>query len=270
MIRVFPRRTTATPIGDNVFVGGPPLFPVQTDMVAISCTFTWDKPECERLQKEWRDQGYRVTIGGPAYDNRGEDFIPGQFLKEGYVITSRGCNNKCWFCSAWRREGPIRELPITQGWNVLDSNLLQCKYEHVLKVFKMLAKQKQKPAFTGGLEAAKLRDWHVDALTELKPKSVYFAYDTPDDYEPLQVASRKLNEAGIVKKTSHVVMCYVLIGYPRDTIAQAEKRLKDVLSMGITPMAMLYRDQTGKFDYEWRRFQRTWARPCMIHSKKMA
>jgi hypothetical protein len=79
-------------------------------------------------------------------------------LKKGYVITSRGCPNRCWFCSVWRREGEvIRELPVTDGWNVLDDNLLVCSENHIRAVFAMLARQRRMPLFTGGLEAAWLK-----------------------------------------------------------------------------------------------------------------
>ncbi len=38
---------------------------------------------------------------------------------------------------------------------------------------------------TGGLEAARLKDWHVKGLAELDLRGIYFAYDTPDDLDPL-------------------------------------------------------------------------------------
>lgn len=152
--RVFPRRTSATPCDDLAFVGDPPgLFPPEVDEVHISVAFTWDMEEADRLAKEWRHIA-PVKIGGPATGEKGLDFEPGRYLKPGYVITSRGCRNRCWFCSVWRREGDIRELPIRDGWNVLDDNLLATSWGHFVRVCRMLARQKQKPEFTGGLEAA--------------------------------------------------------------------------------------------------------------------
>jgi hypothetical protein len=44
----------------------------------------------------------------------------------------------------WKREGNIvKELPITEGYNILDDNLLRCSEKHVKKVFEMLKKQKE-------------------------------------------------------------------------------------------------------------------------------
>ena len=37
------------------------------------------------------------------------------------------------------------------------------------------------------------------------------------------------------------------------------------MEAGFTPMAMLWKDEQGRTDREWRRFQRTWARPALIH-----
>ena len=266
-VRVFPRRTKATPDDAMAYVGGPDMF-VEADRVEISVAFTWDIPTAERLAQRWRRVA-PVFVGGPAYNEPGGDFIPGRYLKPGYVVTSRGCPNRCWFCSVWRRErGVVRELPITDGWNVLDDNLLACSESHIRSVFAMLHRQRERVCFTGGLEAARLTDWHVDLLASLKPRpDLFFAYDTPDDEEPLRIAAKKVFSAGF-SPTSHHVRCYVLIGYPKDTFQLAEKRLSSVVSMGLTPMAMLWRDDKGETTIEWRRLQRSWARPAVIYAKK--
>ena len=50
------------------------------------------------------------------------------YMKPGYVITSRGCPNRCWFCAVPKREGyQLRELPVTDGWIVADDNLLAAR-----------------------------------------------------------------------------------------------------------------------------------------------
>lgn len=49
------------------------------------------------------------------------------------------------------------ELPITDGYNVLDDNLLACSEKHIHDVFDMLKRQKEKPIFTGGIEAKILK-----------------------------------------------------------------------------------------------------------------
>jgi len=265
-LRVFPQRTKATPIDDLVHIGSPDLFSkhIEADKIHISVTFTWDLPIAEKLAAEWKPYG-PVEVGGPATGQRGENFTPGMYLKHGYVITSRGCPNKCWFCSVWQREGYVRELPITDGWNVLDDNLLACSDGHINSVFDMLAKQKHRPSFTGGLEAARLKPWHVNRLAELNPQEMFFAYDGPEDREPLYEAGKLLRQAGF--KICHPLRSYVLIGYHGDTFQKAEARLIDCMEAGFTPMAMLYLDETGKRDPDWVRFTWPWARPSIVSVK---
>jgi hypothetical protein len=267
-LRVFPRRTNATPDDDLVHIGGMDLFShhLEVDKVHISVSFTWYLPVAEKLHKEW-SQIAPTEIGGPAAGQRGEAFTPGLYLKKGYVITSRGCPNKCWFCGVWRREGEtLRELPITDGWNVLDDNLLACSELHIKAVFSMLARQGRRPCFTGGLEAARLASWHIEELARLKPAEMFFAYDTPSDRDPLYEAGEKLMAAGF--RTCHPLRAYVLIGYPGDTFEKAEYRLFDCIKAGFTPMAMLYRDETGGRDAAWVKFAWPWARPAVIYAKR--
>jgi len=65
-------------------------------------------------------------------------------------------------------------------------------------------------------------------------------------------------------ETSHVLRCYVLIGWPNDNFGWAEKRLAQAVKAGFFPMAMLWRDKSGKTEKEWRVFQRRWARPHIV------
>lgn len=262
--RVFPRRTRVTPVDDLAFCDEPGLFPPDVDEVHVSVAFTYDLPRAEFLAKAW-ERVAPVRVGGPATDEPGEVFIPGLYLKPGYVITSRGCPNHCWFCSVWRREGDVKELPIRDGWNILDDNLLACSEQHVRRVFAMLKRQTRRAEFTGGLEAARLQSWHVELLSRLKPKQMFFAYDAESDYEPLVMAGRMLMGAGFTLQ-SHVLRCYVLVGYHGDTFDTAEKRLRQTAEAGFLPMAMLWRDDTGRRDEQWARFQRAWARPALIAS----
>jgi len=266
--RVFPRRTKATPDDALAFTGPPPGKGLpEIDEVHVSVAFSYDMDKAHTLARQWERLGVPVQMGGPAFNEPGGAFVPGMYLKKGYVITSRGCPNRCWFCSVPKREGEIlRELPVTEGWNVLDDNLLACSENHIRAVFDMLKTQEEKPVFTGGLEARLLRPWHVDLLREVKTRRLYFAYDTPDDYAPLVDAGRLLRDGGI-SRASHRAACYVLIGYQGDTMEAAEKRLTDTWAAGFLPYAMLYRDQDGLTDPQWRKFQRLWVRPHIIVSR---
>lgn len=269
LIRVFPRRTKATPDDALAYCGAPDMF-AEADAVHVSVTFTYDKSRAEELAEAWQHVA-PVTIGGVAYGDPGAEFVPGRYIKQGYTFTSRGCPRRCWFCSVWKRDPEPRLLPIHDGWNILDDNLLACPEAHVRTVFAMLAKQGRRVEFTGGLEALALQDYQVDLLSSLRPRpNCFFAYDPGDAFETLASAAQRLLAAGFTRE-SHRLRCYVLIGFPKDTLDAATARLSAIAAIGFTPMAMLWRPETPSQDRwrpsaEWRAFQRRWVRPAIIHA----
>jgi hypothetical protein len=163
-------------------------------------------------------------------------------------------------------------LPIVDGHNILDDNLLACPRDHVEAVFAMLRRQKRRVEFTGGLEALSLEDYQVDLLASLKPRpNMFWAYDPGDKFETLEHAARRLLAAGFTAE-SHRMRVYVLIGFPKDTQAEADNRMQQMLRIGFTPMAMLWKPETPsqekyRPDESWRAFQRRWARPAIIHAR---
>ncbi len=271
IIRVFPRKTKATPDDALSYVGPPDLF-AYADEVHVSVAFTYDKIEAERLAEQWSSVA-PVKIGGVAYGDDSLEFIPGRYIKPGYTITSRGCPRRCWFCGVWKKWPTVNPLPIYDGWNVLDDNLLAAPRDHVEAVFAMLRRQKRRVEFTGGLEALALEDYQVGLLADLKPRpNCFFAYDPGDAFETLESAARRMLEAGFTRE-SHRLGCYVLIGFPRDTFASARKRLLDIKQIGFTPRAMLWRPETASQEKwrpapEWKGFQRLWMRPAIIHGQR--
>lgn len=129
--RVFPRKTNASPMDGMAFFREPTIENISDCIEAgvtevhISVTFTWDINRAEELYYAWQILGVPVEVGGPAFDDRMGDFNPGLYLRDGYIFTSRGCTKECWFCSVPRcAHGVIRELPIVDGWNILDDNIL--------------------------------------------------------------------------------------------------------------------------------------------------
>lgn len=269
--RVFPRKTKISPDDDFAFFGPLPRRIAKSDdhgidEVHVSVTFTYDIPKAETLVKSWEKLGVPVKVGGPAFGDRNGDFTPEMYVRKGITFTSRGCRNKCWFCSVWRDCGGLRELEIKDGWHVCDDNICATSEPHFRAVMEMLKRQPQKPIFTGGIEAKILKPWQAELLREVKTQRLYCAYDTPDDYEPLVEAGKMFREAGF-PATSHALACYCLIGYHGDTFEKAEKRLVQTIKAGFFPFAMLYRDQKGQVDKEWRKFQREWCRPIIVGAK---
>jgi hypothetical protein len=53
LIRVFPRKTKASPDDELAYFGPPDIF-AEADEVHVSVTFTYDKAVAERLAEQWR------------------------------------------------------------------------------------------------------------------------------------------------------------------------------------------------------------------------
>ena len=261
--RVFPSKTAYTPEGDNVFYDTPDLFVPENIVEAyVSCVFSWDKPRAEMLAKEW---GKRMIthLGGPAYDDPGETFTPGMFLRDGYIMTSRGCPRKCDFCVVPKREGNIRTLPIHDGNRILDSNLFACPRAHIESVFEMLHRQKGKVGLHGGIDAKLAKDWHFDLIGGLRKKleRIYVAADDPSKTEAAFNCIRELHvKSGLAIGQ---IRCFVLCGFdPSDTPEKAEARCIEVLEHGAVPFASYFRapgDIKGIRPPEWNKFVARWA-----------
>ena len=270
IIRVFPRRTKATPTDELAFVGDPPLFrpdPETVDRVDVSVAFTWDISEARRLANSWSRFYRPVRIGGPAFDDPGGEFIPGRYLKPGYVITSRGCPRHCPKCLVPAREGPIRTLTIRDGYNVVDNNLLACPRSHVEAVMEMLKGQSRGAEFTGGIDARLITDWWIESVAGMNVRLLFLAYDSPEDLAFVCAAVTVLRYRGLERRR---LGCYVLCGYEGDTPKAAETRCRDVWMWGAVPFAMYYRpatERTKDKPPEWAAFVRLWIRRPEIYSR---
>ena len=267
IIRVFPRRTSMTPTDKYAFVGAPPMIRPEADEVHVDCTFTWDTlplkekelPLAEYLRLAWSQYYPVVKLGGVAFDDPCNGFVPGQYVRQGVVFTSRGCNNQCPWCLAWRREGKLRELPIREGNVIQDNNLFQCPSPHIEKVFTML-KGQHNIQFSGGLDARLITDNIADSLRNLRIGQIFLACDTDSAIKPLEQAVKRLQMA------RQKIRCYVLVAYNGETISHAEERLRAVYEISCLPFAQLYQppDKWIKYPKEWRDLARTWSRPAAI------
>ena len=267
--RAFPRRTSMTPTDGMAFIGMPTMneMAMDIDEVHISVTFSWDIQKAEEMYEAWQILGVPVEVGGPAFGDRMGDFTPGMYVKEGCVFTSRGCNKDCWFCSVPKcAHGVIRELPIYDGYNIMDDNILGTSEGHFRAVIEMLKRQKEKAVFSGGLEPAQLQVWQAELLKSINPKTMYTAYDTKDDYDAIRQMASIMWDVGFSKRARQI-KCYCLVGYEGDTFEEAEHRMKQIMDVGFLPFAMLYRDESGETDKEWRSFQREWANSYIVGQK---
>jgi len=259
IIRVFPRQTKMTPIDGYSFVGDPPMVRPEADGVHVDCTFTWDKPIAERLKMAWGQYYPTVKLGGCAYDDPCDGFIPGRYIRRGVTFTSRGCNNQCPWCLVWQREGKLREMPIIAGNVEQSNNLLQCSHGHIRNVFSMLKKQRA-IELAGGLDSRLITDDVADQIRSLRIKQIFLAADTKQSLKPLERAVKKLN-------LSHGrVRCYALLAFDGETISDAEERLRTIYEIGCLPFAQLYQppDRWIEYSKDWRDLARTWSRPAAM------
>lgn len=261
IIRVFPRRTHLTPKDDYAFVGDPPLFlPDWRDIQAvhISVTFTWDMDEGKRLSMAWSHQHPEVYLGGPAFNDPCNGFVPGQYIKTGVTFISRGCNNQCPWCLVPEREGKLREMDFWSGNIIQDNNLLQCSGSHLRRVFDMLSGQSN-IQFSGGLDSRLVTNKIADELRTLRIGQLFLSCDTKEAIKPLRKAVGKLKVFPRNK-----LRCYVLLAFKDETISDATARLEDVWEIGCLPFAQLYQppDRYIRYSKEWRDLARTWSRPA--------
>jgi len=259
LARVFPTKTRMSPTDHDAYFGPPNLITPRYDEVHISVAFTWDIQKANDLAIQWRRHAKEIKIGGCAFGDKGDLFVPGVYLKPGVTITSRGCPNNCPFCFVPKREGRIRELPIVEGNIIQDNNLLACSKEHIRKVFSMLRKQRHID-FAGGFESARVTDEIVEDLRGLSIYQIWLAYDHPNAEQPLKQAVNRLSK--YFKRDK--IWCYVLIGYGEDTLEKAENRLRRAWEIGTKPFAMLYKPK--EYARDWKLLQRNWTRPAIIYS----
>ena len=210
ILRVFPRKTMATPDDPLAFVGEPPegTAGLDVDEIHVSVTFTADLEKASRLADLWQKKlpTTRVLVGGPACGDPGGEFTPGKYLKPGYLITSRGCPNRCKLCFVPKREGSLRELEVKVGNNLLDNNILACSEKHISEVFGRLKNSSSPVLLTGGLEARRVTDRVVAKLWQLRPNRMFLAYDRPGDLDALVAAGVKLRYADFTRRHCY---CYV-------------------------------------------------------------
>lgn len=262
MIRVFPRRTAFTPTDEFAFVGDPPLWRPEADDVHISCTFTWDIVEAERLVRAWSQYYPVVKLGGPAFGSPVDGFESGLYVREGVVFTTRGCNKRCPFCLVPEREGKLRLLDVTEGYIIQDNNLLQAPRSHIEKVFTMLKRQGKAAVFSGGIDSTLVDEWFVNELRGIRVNQLFLACDTDRAIRPLRRAVERLSFLGCDK-----LRCYVLIGYNGESPLEAEARLREVWEAGCMPFAQLYQPPSDKkinYSQQWRDLARTWSRPAAM------
>jgi hypothetical protein len=258
--RVFPTRTSMSPLDQDAYFGEPELFMPDYDEIHISVTFTWNIKRAYWLRRQW-ERFAPVKVGGIAINGEPKgEFESGKYLREGASITSRGCPNRCSWCLV--KQDLIELDTFPEGNIIQDNNFLACSRSHKDKVYQMLLTQKGID-FSGGLDSTLLGNEDVERLRGLRIHQLFLAYDHASRAKQFTKACLMLRE----HFSRDQVRAYVLIGFNKDTIEKAESRLRMAYNFGSLPFAMLYRNEEGEYPQpqkEWKVFQRKWCRPAII------
>ena len=265
LIRVFPRKTSLTPVDLYAFAGDrawPQLWRPPADEVHVSVTFTWDIGLGHELREAWAQYYPVVKIGGPAFGSPVDNFVPGRYIKDGVTFTSRGCNRKCPWCLVPSREGKLHCIEdFAPGWIIQDNNFLQCPAEHRQKVYAMLGTQSKAASFSGGLDARLIDDTVADELRSIRIKDLFLAADTA---QSLGVLAKAVTKLDWLRRDQ--LRCYVLIAFNGETMVEAAERLEAVWQVGCVPFAQLYQppDEYIEYSRDWKKLARSWSRPAAI------
>ncbi|MCR0575861.1 hypothetical protein MKC54_03095 [[Clostridium] innocuum] len=156
---------------------------------------------------------------------------------------SRGCIRKCPFCVVPVKEGVIHQVrplelnPKGKWIMLLDNNFFACSQWH--ENIKILKSYKQPVSFTQGLDLRIMTEEMAQALSTVKIKQVYVAWD---NYEDKKIVLHGLD---ILLKyiKPYKITCYCLVGFKQPYIVPEDlERVYTLRDLKVNPFAMGYID----------------------------
>lgn len=102
-------------------------------------------------------------------------------------MTSRGCPRGCSFCHVQAKEGcrSVKVADVSDFWNgqkeirILDPNITACRDKRELMT--QYRETGARLDFTQGLDIRLLNDADMDDINHMRLRTLYFAWDNPDD-----------------------------------------------------------------------------------------
>jgi hypothetical protein len=219
---------------------------VEDGIAFLSIVFTWQLPQAYSRCIWYKQQGYRVKVGGTAV------MLMPDYLKDVAEIggnvnvlwrhnpdatrTTLGCPRRCSFCGVRFIEPEYIEL---REWErkpiVCDNNLTAASKAHFDKVIDSL-KGVVGIDINQGLDARLLTKYHVERLRELDIKKIRIAWDDIKLERHVLSAIQLLQDAGFPKANIGV---YVLFNY-KDTPEDALYRCETLKLLNILPNVQRY------------------------------
>lgn len=180
----------------------------------------WDAHDCWGIDEKWRSWSF--------------------------VFTSRGCPNKCGYCSVWRIEPGIWAVP---NWKehvdprrpnlmISDNNLSALPADHLEDVVRFCADMKKKVVFDNGFDVKRITPDMARTLSSIQfaPSGMRVAFDRIEEDGIFQRAVEHLKKAGLKKGT---LFAYVLFNF-NDTPAEAIYRMEECIRLGVRPYPQCY------------------------------
>jgi len=166
---------------------------------------------------------------------------------QAFGFLTRGCIRNCPWCIVPKKEGaikPVRTIEeITQGRKeavLMDNNFLAAPEDFVSEQLQKIAREKIAVDFNQALDARLVTPKNARLLAACKwIRFIRFACDTSAQIEPVKRAVSLIRESGNRKFSFSV---YLLI----QEIADAEKRLREMVKLDVSPFAQPYRDFTNE------------------------
>lgn len=228
----------------------------------FSVIFTWNLERLCRDVNILKQAGLEIEIGGPAATAMPEyieqqtgikphvgldarfEHVPGDYL---CTFTSRGCPRDCHeFCLVPRLEGrqmiEYDDFPIPGGVNpyVCDNNILATSWGHQELVVKKLQRVHNLDMNSGFDDRifVKNPDKYWALWSQLKFEAWRFAYDRPEQKEPIKFCTDYLHDKGINYRN---IIVFCIVGLPGQIFDEAREKLQYLIDIGTSPYPMRFK-----------------------------
>ncbi len=211
----------------------------------------------------------------PTLDQLVPDYSPNWGLEDpwndfSFTFTSRGCPNKCAYCSVWRieskpwinptwRDHILEDRPCAM---LSDNNLSSTPADHLNEVLDYLAAKKKKVIFDNGFDVK-----HIDKEMAAKLGRIRYtrsgmrvAFDRIKEDGVFQDAVEMLKAGGVAKAN---ILAYCLFNF-KDTPREALYRMSECNRLGIRPYPQQYTPLDQAVDRRHAKFiGKHWTEPLV-------
>ena len=272
----------------------------EPDQVLASAIFKRTRPVAEAVRAAYPG----AIVGGTGWDpavrlsdigieERGPlDYTDHPNWTASVGFTQRGCRLKCPFCVVPRKEGAVRaEKTIREIWRgdpwprhilLLDNDFLgQPAWTERVEE---LNAGKYRVCLTQGINARTLTPEGAAGLASLdyrdsrfRERRLYTAFDHPGDRGRVLRGLELLAAAGV---TPRQIVVYMLIGYWKESLGEADRRRRDIRAFGALPYPMPYKRDRELVGYQrwvvgaydkgipWEEWRRAGYRPERLERRK--